>query len=478
MGSMLGCVAASCASCVCQSVSSACGKAAKKSTLFGRILYAIILLLASISSYLLKNLPTWVDNSKYLSWIPGFHGCSPANSTIFSNLLKETFNTPNVNVPEELCYGVMSVYRVSFALAVFHFILMIVMFNVKTKGDKRHSFQHSWWSIKLIFVVGLMIASFFIPNVAFVPYGWIALIGSGIFILIQLVLLIDFAHSWTENWVEKFEETQSRCWAGLLIGSTILLFVVSATLTILMYIFWIENPQVCWMNPMFITINFIACFCLSISSIHPKVQEKNPKVGLLQAAVVSTYTTYLVWSALSSEPDNMKCSSFPLGSGDHVSLFTGVAFTFLALIYSALRVSSSGDDVLGVSRKQQKETLLSAVPSDDEEEGKTADGKKTEKAKEEEPEESESESAEDDPVGYNYSFFHFTFMLASMYVGMVLTNWDLVSPANKEGVPENAILVDQGMAAVWVKMVSSWITLVLYLWSIIAPIIFPDRQFF
>lgn len=40
----------------------------------------------------------------------------------------------------------------------------------------------------------------------------IGLIGAFIFILIQLILLIDFAHGWSESWVEKYEETESKCY--------------------------------------------------------------------------------------------------------------------------------------------------------------------------------------------------------------------------------------------------------------------------
>lgn len=38
------------------------------------------------------------------------------------------------------------------------------------------------------------------------------MIGAFLFILIQLVLLVDFAHSWNESWVERMEEGNSRCW--------------------------------------------------------------------------------------------------------------------------------------------------------------------------------------------------------------------------------------------------------------------------
>lgn len=38
----------------------------------------------------------------------------------------------------------------------------------------------------------------------------IGLIGAFIFIFIQLILLIDFAHGWAENWVGQYEETGSK----------------------------------------------------------------------------------------------------------------------------------------------------------------------------------------------------------------------------------------------------------------------------
>ena len=32
--------------------------------------------------------------------------------------------------------------------------------------------------------------------------------------MIQLILIIDFAHSWAENWVEQLEETGSKWYYG------------------------------------------------------------------------------------------------------------------------------------------------------------------------------------------------------------------------------------------------------------------------
>jgi len=41
---------------------------------------------------------------------------------------------------------------------------------------------------------------------------YFGIVGSFMFILIQLILLIDFAHSWNEVWVRNAEEGNNKCW--------------------------------------------------------------------------------------------------------------------------------------------------------------------------------------------------------------------------------------------------------------------------
>ena len=48
--------------------------------------------------------------------------------------------------------------------------------------------------------------------VLFSAWMVIGMIGGFLFILIQLVLIIDFAHSWNEKWVGNFEESQNKAW--------------------------------------------------------------------------------------------------------------------------------------------------------------------------------------------------------------------------------------------------------------------------
>ena len=46
------------------------------------------------------------------------------------------------------------------------------------------------------------------------------MLGAFLFILIQLVLLVDFAHGWAEAWVERYEETEAKCYyiGGFVVG--------------------------------------------------------------------------------------------------------------------------------------------------------------------------------------------------------------------------------------------------------------------
>lgn len=48
--------------------------------------------------------------------------------------------------------------------------------------------------------------------VHFTVWFYFGVTGSFIFILIQLILLIDFAHSWNKVWVENAENSDNKCW--------------------------------------------------------------------------------------------------------------------------------------------------------------------------------------------------------------------------------------------------------------------------
>lgn len=70
----------------------------------------------------------------------------------------------------------------------------------------------------------------------------------------------------------------------------------------------------------------------------------------------------------------------------------------------------------------------------------------------------------------NFSYFHFVFSLASLYVMMTLTYWFDISQVS-EGIKI------MGLAPVWIKIVTSWICAGIYAWTVVAPAVLPDRDF-
>ena len=79
----------------------------------------------------------------------------------------------------------------------------------------------------------------------------------------------------------------------------------------------------------------------------------------------------------------------------------------------------------------------------------------------------------------NYWRFHVIMAMGAVYMSMILTNWGYSnSTGNVESAREADISASQrGVASMWVKVASQWLTFTLYAWTLIAPICFPDRDF-
>lgn len=335
--------------------------------------------------------------------------------------------------------------------------MALILLKTKSSKDPRASLQDGWWFFKFLAIVITIVITFFVPSKAYIGYGWISLIGAGLFILLQLILLVDFAHSWNESWVYRFETSGNKKWAVLLIAATALMYIASIVMTVLLYVYF----NGCSINSTFISLNLILCVSFTILSIHPKIQDKNHKIGLLQSAIVTVFSTYLVGSALMSQPDSMKCKKIET-NGSKFTLIAGIVFAFIAVGYAAFNVS--GSDLYKKTNDEEEEKV------NDEENQRLVNEENHEEEMIKKIDEIDDEIEE---ISYSYSTFHFTFVLAILYVSMMITNWELVSTTIKD----NFLEVDRGLPSMWVKVVSGWIVALLYAWTILAPILLPDREF-
>ena len=152
------------------------------------------------------------------------------------------------------CFGFAAVHRVNFALGLFHFVMAMLLVGVNNSKDRRAPIQNGFWGPKIIIWLGLIVGSFFLPNTFFEVWGnYVAFAGAILFLLLGLVLLVDLAHTFAEYCIEKIEDTESGVWRGVLIGSTLTMYLGSLAMTIVMYIYFAKSG--CSMNQAAISVS-------------------------------------------------------------------------------------------------------------------------------------------------------------------------------------------------------------------------------
>lgn len=99
---------------------------------------------------------------------------------------------------------------------------------------------------------------------------YFGMVGSFIFIIIQLVLLVDFAHSWNQSWLEKAENGNSKCWyAGTVERQHTLTLCLQAQFKLLPL--YNGPPQIIeqklTVSKIFLCVKLALCLCFPHSSV-------------------------------------------------------------------------------------------------------------------------------------------------------------------------------------------------------------------
>ncbi|KAH6755548.1 Serinc-domain containing serine and sphingolipid biosynthesis protein [Perilla frutescens var. hirtella] len=351
-----------------------------------------------------------------------------------------------INTSDDLSdqwFQMQAVLRVSFGNFLFFGILALIMIGVKDQNDRRDSWHHGGWIAKMVIWALLTILMFFLPNAVIDVYGVISKFGAGFFLLVQVIILLDATHSWNDSWVAKDEQK----WYIALLAVSVACYLAAFTFTGILFIWFNPSGNDCGLNVFFLVSTLILAFVFAIVALHPKING-----SLLPASVISVYCAYVCYTGLSSEPRDYVCNGLHKSKAVSMgTLILGMLTTVLSVLYSALRAGSSTTFLSPPSspRAGDKKPLLE---SEDMESGK---GKNEGEAR---------------PVSYSYTFFHLIFALASMYSAMLLSGWTSDS--------ESPDLIDVGWTSVWVRICTEWVTAGLYIWSLVAPLILTDREFY
>ncbi|XP_026445149.1 probable serine incorporator [Papaver somniferum] len=343
------------------------------------------------------------------------------------SLLKWIYTSDNTHSNEWLQINAVS--RVSLGNFLFFASLALIMIGVKNQNDKRHVIHHRGGTVKIVVWALLLVLMFFVPDNIISFYGTLSNFGSGLFLLVPVIILLDATNTWNDAWVERGE----RKWCIPLLA-VFVCYMTAFTISGLMFAWFNPSGHDCKLNVFFIVMTIILAFGFVIITLQANA-------SLLPSSVISVYCSYVLYSALSSEPRDYVCNGLNNSSKGVTTrnLILGMLTTVISILYCACRAGSSlksGDRNPFLNFGQRKDREPDVVA-----------------------------------VGYSYTVFHLIFAFASMHSNMLITGWTGSSSFNSE-------LINVGWTSTWVQICTQWATAVLYVWSLVAPLYYPDRVFY
>nr|XP_054343993.1 serine incorporator 5 isoform X4 [Pongo pygmaeus] len=269
----------------------------------------------------------------------------------------------------------------------------------------------------------------------------------------------------------------NKLWYASLALVTLIMYSIATGGLVLMAVFYTQKDG-CMENKILLGVNGGLCLLISLVAISPWVQNRQPHSGLLQSGVISCYVTYLTFSALSSKPAEVVLDEHgknvticvpdfgqDLYRDENLVTILGTSLLIGCILYSCLTSTtrSSSDALQGRYAAPELEIARCCFCF-------SPGGEDTE---EQQPGKEGPRVIYDEKKGtvYIYSYFHFVFFLASLYVMMTVTNWFNYESANIES------FFSGSWSIFWVKMASCWICVLLYLCTLVAPLCCPTREF-
>jgi len=367
------------------------------------------------------------------------------------------------------CLGVSAIFRMSFALVALHVFILIFLFM---RNGCSRSTNEDIWMFKIMLVVGVFIGSFFISNDFFAKYSVLAMYVSIVFILFQIVMIIDLCYLWNKAWIERYDAGEN-CYGYLLV------FLTAGIYGFLLY-FNYRSYQLfdnCHNGTLAVTVNLI----LTIISSVLIVLRLHPDGSIFTSGMVGLYTTYWVWSGMTSVDDS--CNVWTTDESTiNIQLIVNIICIIISLFYVSLSAqqNTSGKVELASNLMADAEDNEKDDDYEDEENGNRNRNRGEKKNKKMRSQQQQDDEEEERPVRgrladyrtNTHINFHLIMLAAAFYISMLLSNWGNPYIDNK-----NVVVFAANSTASWVKIGTAWFTQVLYIWTIIAPRLFPDRDF-
>ena len=275
---------------------------------------------------------------------------------------------------QDSCKGNGAIYRTSFSLFLFFLIHVFVVHFIP-------SFHHLFFILKLFSLIAVLTATFFIPGTFFEDgYVQFARIGSSVFLLIQIYVLIGWSWDCTDRINAKIEELAEdgaspdadeddvnsgnanskliRCYQLALIGGTVVIYGAVITFWVFQFEWFVyygrnEFDARCGLNEAMCALMVVLVLILSVLPILV------PNGSIFTSAILSFYISYLTFAGLEASDDD-ECNWFAQHSDD-LSLWLGFLVTIGAICCTGFSVSknfvemSDGSKAIDENRESAKD---------------------------------------------------------------------------------------------------------------------------
>jgi serine incorporator 1/3 len=408
--------------------------------------------------------PMIANTAKYSGWIAKkwFEGCND-------------FDTLELR---EQCAGISGVYRVGAATFLFLALATVAAYCKPTANREA-------WPAKYVIWFFLCAGTIFIGNEPLFSdiYLNIARAGAVLFICLQQIIIIDISYNWNDAWVEKSNQADREefgsgaRWLRSILAYCALFYTIGIVGLALLLGYFTGCPS----NNSFIALTIV------FSVLVLGAQLSGEEASLLSSSCIFLWSVFLCYTAVVKNPDET-CNP-QLGEVDNVSIVLGILITLVSLAWTGWSLTAEEklnlgsnqkenfprDDVNTISGKESAKVTGIVTGASYGTEAGAQDHEAADFEKIESPSHlSNSGSTEriDDRESVSSPWkLNLVLLVVTCWMTMVLTNFGIIASDGSVANPQ------VGKAAMWVVIGSQWFVLSLYLWTLVAPRMFPDRDF-
>ena len=227
------------------------------------------------------------------------------------------------------CFGTSAVLRMSFTLFLFQAVVLVA---IAPRIACSSAFHDGCWCFKFLFVVGVYIGVFWIPNSFYWGWAWLCRSVSGLFLVLQIFLLIIVAYTANDKLVSAVEGGNQAA-AGFLVALTVVINGGTLAFLAMQYVWF----HACGGFIAIVTYTLV----FSLAFFFVVLFRTRQDASVFTSSIVSAYVSFLGWSAMASSPDQT-CNPFATNSANLAAqIVLGGFFTFLSL-FGVSAMSTSG----------------------------------------------------------------------------------------------------------------------------------------